>query len=248
MWITPGVTARLIFVRRVSGLWKIALVALLSAADIPAVDPYQPYVPKNVANCSDANFAEQPGVVEFKDLIVTRIGGASWGIFACSGYEHEEGRAWDWRMNVNDPTELAGVQRVLGWLVSNENEMARRLGLAYLIWNDQYLGFSAGENHAWEDYLACIPGQSSASVCHMNHVHFSFAWAGARRETTWFTTGPRPAEWYPDYSPMPAGPPTPVEPPAPTETPAPVEPPSPVSTPTSVATPTPAQTPPPAAG
>jgi hypothetical protein len=28
-------------------------------------------------------------------------------------------------------------------------------------------------------------------------VHFSFSWAGARAETSWFTVVPRPDDWYP---------------------------------------------------
>jgi hypothetical protein len=178
-----------------------AVSAPASAGGTPPVDPYQPYVPKQVSHCHpNTHFVQQPGAVEFKDMIMAQVGGGNYGIFACSGYEHEEGRAWDWKVSVTVPAENEMVDLVLDWLTTNQHEMARRVGLAYIIWNDRYLGLSAGEPHLWEDYLACRPGQSSASVCHTNHVHFAFSWAGARRETTWYTTNPRPTHWLPRRS------------------------------------------------
>ncbi len=176
--------------------WLGVGVVLTAAGALPPVDGYQPYVRKNVVNCGNDNFVEQPGAVEFRDMILSRVGGGNWGIFACSGYEHEEGRAWDWRVNAGDPFDSARAQSVLSWLTSNDNEMARRLGLAYIVWNRRYISFSEGREHYWVDYTPCT-ATSSASQCHTNHVHFSFSWPGARRETTWYTTHPKPDIWYP---------------------------------------------------
>ncbi|MFC6021388.1 FG-GAP repeat domain-containing protein [Plantactinospora solaniradicis] len=165
----------------------------------PAVDPY-PVWTQPVCQ----SFVEQPGVKEFRDMILSRIGGTSGGIHACSGFEHGEGRAWDWMMDAPDPAEAAKVRQVLDWLLATDaagtpHAMARRLGIGNIIWNRQSIElWSYDPDKVWEPY-GCS-GNPTAGNCHTNHVHFAFSWQGARRQTTWFTTSPKPPAWYPDHA------------------------------------------------
>ena len=65
----------------------IASLAVATPAQaVPPVDPDQDYVDPE---CLD--HVEQPGVVEYRDMLLSRVGGESGGIHACSGYEHGEG-------------------------------------------------------------------------------------------------------------------------------------------------------------
>jgi hypothetical protein len=176
----------------------------------PPMDPYQIY---QAANCLP--FVEQPGVVAFRAMLNDHYG-IGGGIHAYSGYEHGEGRALDWMVNHFDPTQDVMATEVLDWLLAtdaagNPHAMARRLGIGNIIWNGQSIElWSYNASKVWEPYLPCVPG-SPPGVCHTNHIHIAFSWAGALQRTSWFTTTPRPAEWYPyagsapiDSSPRPA--------------------------------------------
>ena len=82
----------------------------------------------------------QRGVREFRDIILDQVGGESGGIHACTGFEHGEGRAWDWMMDVKSATDRARVDEVLDWLLRPSDRgvphaNARRLGIGYIIWN-----------------------------------------------------------------------------------------------------------------
>lgn len=160
----------------------------------PAVDPYQSHV--SSAGCSHSYY-EKPGVVEFKNMILSRIGGTNGGIVACTGYEHEEGRAWDWMNSAADPAAVARVDQVLNWMFATDSQgnphaMARRLGIAYVQWNGQIINM-ASSNKEWRSF-SC----SGWNSCHSDHVHIAFSWAGAQQQTSWFTTNPKPGNWYPD--------------------------------------------------
>jgi hypothetical protein len=163
----------------------------------PPVDPYQIY---RAATCQP--FVEQPGVVAFRAMLNEHYG-IGGGIHACSGFEHGEGRALDWMVNHFDPVQDAMASEVLDWLLAtdaagNPHAMARRLGIGNIIWNGQSIElWSYNAAKVWEPYLPCVPG-SAPGVCHTNHIHIAFSWAGALQQTSWFTTTPRPAEWYPD--------------------------------------------------
>jgi hypothetical protein len=176
----------------VAGLGAVSVSSAQAA--VAPVDPYQPYVKPGCLS-----FVEQPGVRQFRDMILARAGGSNGGIHACSGYEHGEGRAWDWMMDAPDPAEAAQVRRVLDWLLAtdaagNGQAMARRLGLSYIIWNRRVISFYPDGRRTWRPY-SC---NGTPGSCHTNHTHFAFSWAGARQQTTWFTTPNRPGDWYPD--------------------------------------------------
>ena len=69
--------------------------------------------------------------------------------------------------------------------------MARRLGIMYIIWNKQIWGaYAAGSG--WRPY-SC----SGVTGCHQDHVHFSFAWNGAMKRTSWWTKAVAPTDYGP---------------------------------------------------
>ena len=173
------------------------LAFALPAQGVPPVDPYQDYVDPG---CLE-DPVEQPGVQEYRDMLLSRMGGENGGIFACSGYEHGEGRAFDWMMDAGTPEDVAKVDQVLNWLLAtdadgNPHAMARRLGIGNIIWNHRSISLWTDSEKEWNDYEC----DGTPGGCHTNHVHFAFSWAGARRETSWFTTPDRPGDWYPGGS------------------------------------------------
>src|SRR5580693_7863966 len=73
---------------------------------------------------------------------------------------------------------------MLRWLFAtdangNQDAMFRRLGLMYVIWNKRIWG---SWDQKWEPY-SC----SGVTACHVNHIHFSFGWAGAEKKTSYWT-------------------------------------------------------------
>ncbi|MEV0648534.1 hypothetical protein AB0I28_25055 [Phytomonospora sp. NPDC050363] len=146
----------------------------------PSIDDYAP--DETPGKCLDK--VEQPGVAAFRDFVLPLYPGTSnGGIHACSGFEHNEGRAWDWMVDADDAEDKAVAEVVLDWLLAedrygNDHAMARRLGIKYIIWNRRYLPLTEGADHDWVAYTADNP--------HTDHVHFSFSWAGARKQTTWW--------------------------------------------------------------
>jgi hypothetical protein len=163
----------------------------------------------------------KPGVLAFQDLLQTTYPDSTWfGISrACDiggTSEHKEGRALDWSRNVSDPAERRSVRELLDWLFAedefgNQNAMARRLGIMYIVWNRRIW---STWNQGWDVY--CVqkrktckdPDGSYALNPHIDHVHFSFGWDGAKKLTSF---------WNPKLS---GGELPPVEPPVePTPTP-----------------------------
>src|SRR5947209_14825887 len=107
-----------------------------------AVDPYADYHGQNSCNPTP-----QPGTVALRAMImgyygVGRDGGISRDCSIGDTSEHKEGRAWDWMVDVNNPTENAAAQDFLLWLTGPDANgvpagNARRLGIMYLIRNRQ---------------------------------------------------------------------------------------------------------------
>jgi hypothetical protein len=59
--------------------------------------------------------------------------------------------------------------------------MARRLGVMYIIHNRRIWG-SYRATEGWRPYVGANP--------HTDHVHFSFSWAGARKQTSYWDGTP----------------------------------------------------------
>jgi hypothetical protein len=170
---------------------KVPTTRVFTAA-IEGNVPYQP-----AAKCKiGAKLAtDQPGPVDFRNLLLvtygTKVGGLT--VFngitrPCDGTisEHSEGRALDWGMDYRNVDMRADGQAVLNWLFAtdkfgNQHAMARRLGIMYVIWNHKIYG-------SWNNYAAApYSCGTDPTACHVNHIHFSFDWPGARAQTSFFT-------------------------------------------------------------
>ncbi|MCB2176537.1 MAG: hypothetical protein KQH57_12060 [Actinomycetales bacterium] len=102
--------------------------------------------------------------------------------------EHKEGRAFDWALSVDVPEEKAAGDAFAQWLtaVGPDGKVgynARRLGVMYIIWNEQ-IWLNSDANASWHAYWGPSP--------HTDHVHVSLTWAGAYEHTSWWTGDPIP--------------------------------------------------------
>lgn len=136
----------------------------------------------------------KPGAVSFKDFILkTYPTTGDYGITrACSiggTSEHKEGRAWDWKVNYYNTAQRDIADTVIDWLLDTDQHgnacaNARRLGMMYFIWNSKIWGAYRSPNSScasagWKAYTGTNP--------HTDHVHISWAWPGAKKQTTWWT-------------------------------------------------------------
>lgn len=143
----------------------------------PGIDPYPTYQAQRT--CSST---AQPGLVSFRRMVMKAFPRTGEGYFLRGCYvggqsEHKDGRAWDWMVSAYSDADVRKVDKVLDWLLNKDSyghryAGARRVGLMYLIWNRRIWTQWSG----WRAYGGSSP--------HTNHVHFSFSWPGARKETT----------------------------------------------------------------
>ncbi|MCB9585250.1 MAG: VCBS repeat-containing protein [Polyangiaceae bacterium] len=156
-----------------------------------AIDGFASYVGQTTCDPS-----EKPGVAGFRDLLLdTYPGTRNLGIIrGCSvggTSEHKEGRAFDWGVNYYNGTERDIAYTVIDWLLKTDQHgnacaIARRFGVMYMIWNRQIWSAYRSPNGScaasgWSGYSGSNP--------HTDHVHLSFSWAGARKDTTWWDGG-----------------------------------------------------------
>ena len=145
------------------------------------IEPYAALWPQRTC-CPDP----KPGVVAFRRLVL-----AAFPATGCYGIsrpcdvpgrsEHKEGRAWDWRVDAEHDRD--SVDELLSWLLTtdehgNRHAVARRIGLMYMIWSGRIWGAYAAQD-MWRPYDGPHP--------HLDHVHFSFSWAGALGRTSWWS-------------------------------------------------------------
>jgi len=183
----------------------VALAASLALAGVPAgaapatpafgplIEGLQPY--QGQSACKPK---AKPGVKRFAKLLEAAYGdswfGISRGCEVGGKSEHKEGRALDWAMDATDPADRAKVDDLFAWLSAadaygNEQAVARRIGLMYVIWDRQMWSSWTG---GWE--VICVqkqgrcvdPDDGHEVHPHRDHVHFTFSWQGARRRTSFF--------------------------------------------------------------
>ena len=142
--------------------------------------------------------SEKPGVVAFRRMVLSQFpifgyGGISRACHIGGQSEHKEGRAWDMSANAGYESHRKAVNRLFEMLLTedrygNEAALARRLGIMYMIWNRKIWGSWGG----WDTYCVqkrrgCVdPEDGGLRHPHTDHVHFSFTWPGARKETTYY--------------------------------------------------------------
>jgi hypothetical protein len=165
----------------------------------PAIDAYAAYDGQRTCDAT-----AKPGVVGYRDLLNATYGVHNSGIGrACNDggqSEHKEGRALDYALNVNDAGQRAIANDILNWLLAtdrhgNANANARRLGVMYLIWNRQ-IWYASNPGAGWQNY----PCSGDPSDCHTNHIHTSFSWAGALKQTSWWNFVAQPHDHVSDFS------------------------------------------------
>ena len=166
------------------------VLATLPAQAMPLED-YAGYQPQT--NCSPK---AKPGTKMLARWIVNNRGGGYGPISRpCSSggtSEHKEGRAFDWTL---DATKYADRQRAAGFLErifraradGEEDVLARRMGIMYVIWNDHI--YSAYNGFERRDYLSSscpTRRRCSTTLRHRNHMHISLIRKAARTETSWY--------------------------------------------------------------
>jgi hypothetical protein len=105
--------------------------------------------------------------------------------------EHKDGRAIDWGVNVRNASGAIGWEFV-NWATANDGEMARRLGIMYIIW-DGLMWRQYDMARGWTEYQSCrsrFTGTSYDTTCHRDHVHISMTWHGADSDTSWYDGTP----------------------------------------------------------
>jgi hypothetical protein len=200
--------------RRLVLLAVVAVIAAVGSAvaftGTPAalVKRFDPYPTREIpTECHDVL---RPGVVEFRKLLLTQVGGGDSGLYSCRPIEgkttlsyHADSRAWDWRMNAGSAADRARVNLVLSWLLRTERGVAeanaRHLGIGEIIWNHEIVTLW-GDNptppcHQESDGMSCLRPYDGLNP-HTDHVHFSFSVAGADDTAVWSTARGVTPSWY----------------------------------------------------
>lgn len=188
--------------RRVRALFarSLFITTTLALPAVAAPDPPTPSFGKAIDAFASYDAQDtcdptaKPGTASFKDFILkTYPTTGDYGITrACnigSTSEHKEGRAWDWKVNYFNTAQRDIAETVIDWLLDtdphgNACANARRLGMMYFIWNSKIWGAYRSPNAScatagWKAYTGSNP--------HTDHVHISWAWPGAKKQTTWWT-------------------------------------------------------------
>jgi peptidoglycan hydrolase-like protein with peptidoglycan-binding domain len=195
----------------------LATAVPITPSGLPSgLEPLAAYVPQ--VSCDPTAKA---GVLKLAHLLTATYPGTGYVVTHPCGEdaiadEHADGRALDWQVSARDDTEKAQAQAFLSWLFATDHDgrpfaMARRLGIMYVIWDDNIWG-AYDALTGWRPYSTCAqhPEQASDVVCHRDRLHISLSWAGAQATTSfWDKTvasedyGPcRPADlnWAPAYT------------------------------------------------
>lgn len=166
---------------------SLALARPAAAAELEDYAPYQP-----ATRCAPA---AKPGTVLFARWTVNRYGGRFGGISrACGGSrsEHQEGRAFDWSVDVRRPADRARVARLMRDLFAADaageaDALARRMGIMYLIWNDRiWSAWDGFEPRPYRSSSCPSLRRCSRTLRHLDHLHVSFTRSAAAGHTSWF--------------------------------------------------------------
>ena len=152
-----------------------------------SIDAHLGYMPQTT--CTPT---AKPGATALMKALIKTWGGSSSGISRqCSvgaTSEHKEGRALDWHMDMKHRSQRARVKQATDWLTANNGEVAYRLGVMYVIWNQRIWSVYYPEL-GWRK----MASRGSCTANHKNHVHISLSWDGAMKQTSWWTGVPRAA-------------------------------------------------------
>lgn len=140
----------------------------------------------------------RPGTLALRNVLIDTYGPATAYITrtcTSSTSEHFDGRALDWMRNKRVPEQKQMVNTFLDWLLApaadgTPHEMARRMGVMYIIWNGRMTRMY-DPGRGWTEYRNCRTagntGPELDTSCHRDHVHFSMSWDGAAKQTSWWS-------------------------------------------------------------
>ena len=161
-----------------------------SAPYLMPLEPYAGYQPQTTCRRHP-----KPGVLLLADWLVARGGGYGAITRPCAGSstsEHKESRAFDWVLDATSETDQALAAALLDELLAPDDTgepsaLARRMGIMYVIWDDQmyasYDGFAARRylSSGCRNRRTCSP-----TLRHRDHLHISLTRQGARGLTSWY--------------------------------------------------------------
>lgn len=178
----------------VAPLLALAVVAAVPAAPATAdVEDYASY--EAPVRC---HTKPKPGTVVLGRWVARQYGGGWLGFGRdCSKKngptsEHQTGQAFDWALDATSRRDRRTADRLMERLFAadrrgNEDALARRMGVMYLIWDDQM--FPAWNGFEPEPYLSSsckTRRKCSPTLRHRDHVHVSLTRRGARGLTSWY--------------------------------------------------------------
>ena len=168
----------------------LPFVGAAQAAYTP-VEPYAGYEPQTV--CSPV---AKPGTKALGRWVVASYGGRAGAISrACTGTsvsEHKEGRAFDWTLRARSARDRARAARFLQRIVatgpSGEHaELARRMGVMYVIWNDRmYAAYRQFQPRPYLSSSCKTYKLCSRTLRHRDHMHISLTRNGGMGRTSWY--------------------------------------------------------------
>lgn len=128
------------------------------------------------------------GTVALRDVLLARYPstkslGISRNCDVGGQSEHKEGRAFDWAVDIHDEADVAAVTDFLNALFATDAEghryaLARRMGIMYVIWNQQIWGAYSAKD-GWRAYDGANP--------HTDHIHISMSWEGGLGKTSFWS-------------------------------------------------------------
>ena len=167
-----------------------AAVAGVEGSGLP-VEDYASYDPQTT--CTKKPRA---GTVVLGEWLVATYGGTGGAVNRpCSGSgssEHMDGRAVDWTLDAANPADRKLAKAFLAAALAPDAAgdaaaLARRMGIMYVIWNDQF--YPAYHQFQPEQYLSSScrsKRKCSKTLRHRDHMHLSVSKAGAKGLTSFY--------------------------------------------------------------
>jgi len=177
---------------RLLGTALVTCLLLLAPASAHAIEEYASYQPPERCHTRP-----MPGTQVLARWVARHHDGYVGTVRPCGRKkrvtsDHQAGRAVDWSANVRSRADRREVRDLLRTLFAadgrgNPDAKARRMGIAYVIWNDEiyeaWRGFEPAPylNSGCKRITKCSP-----TLRHRDHVHISLSRDGARGETSWY--------------------------------------------------------------
>ncbi len=157
----------------------------------PAVEPYAGYEPQTTCDPT-----RKTGTVALGRWLVGTYQGRFGPIErSCPGRsvsEHKEGRAFDWGLNARRRADRLRAARFLAQAFATgpsgePAELARRMGIMYVIWNDRmYASYRQFQARPYRSSSCKSLRRCSKTLRHRDHMHVSLSRAGGLGQTSWY--------------------------------------------------------------